>query len=302
MPGIIFDIQNYSIYDGPGIRTAVYFKGCPLSCYWCHNPESQKPEPEMGYWQERCKVCGTCIEACPENALRLEDDRTVRDYKLCKNCGACAKACPNDAMEKIGYKTMPQSILEKVVRDRPFFDESGGGVTITGGEPAMQKDFLIGLLSVLKGSGINTAIETCGYFSEDLIEALVEKADLFLFDIKHMDSEEHKKATGADNKKILDNFSGILKKAGEERIIPRIPLIPGFNTYMQAFADIIKFVGEQGYRGPVHLMPHHGWAKGKYQRIGRGGGFKDPGRVSGGEIERIRRVVVQAGMEPVLYG
>ena len=302
MSGIIFDIQSYAIYDGPGIRTCVYFKGCPLNCYWCHNPESQDPKPEMGYWEERCARCGSCLEACTNKALSLEENGIQRDYKVCAACGECVKACPNQAMEKIGYETTARDIMEKVMRDKPFFDNSKGGVTVSGGEPTHQKDFLFEVLEAVKDTEVHTAIETCGYFAGDLIEPLAERVDLFLYDLKHMNSEVHKQATGAGNEKIMDNFRKILKKIGSERIIPRVPLIPGFNTDMASITDLITFIGEQGYRGPVHLMPHHGWARGKYQRIGRGDSFRDPGLVSSGEIKRIERVIIQAGLEPVLHG
>jgi pyruvate formate lyase activating enzyme len=299
MPGIIFDIKEKVEHLGPGTRTAICFKGCPLSCYWCPAPESQNPEPEMGWWEERCERCGTCVDTCPEKALRLEDERVIRDYKLCRTCAECAKACPNEAMEKIGDKTMPQVVLEKIVRDKKSFHGSGG-MTLTGGEPTMQEEFLLQFLAALKGSGIHTAVKTCGLFDAGLIDSLLDRVDLFLYDLRHMDPEEHSKATGADNEKIKENFVEILGRAGAERVMPGVPLVNGFNTYMQTSADIIKFIGEAGYRGPVRLMPRRA-SKESYERIGRGHEFVDTGPVGGGEIERIKRVVIQAGLEPVLY-
>jgi len=302
MVGVIFDIQNYAIYDGPGIRTCVYFKGCPLSCYWCHNPESQKSKPEMAYWEERCARCGACVDACSREALRLDGEKIIRDTEVCIACGDCAEACPNDAMEKIGFEITADRIIEKVVRDKAFYENSGGGVTVSGGEPTFQKDFLFELLGSLKDSGIHTAIETCGYFSENLIEPLTERTDLFLYDLKHIDPEPHRETTGVSNDGILKNFSKILAKAGVDRIIPRIPLIPGFNTDAESIEKFVSFLQNAGYTGSVHLMPYHGWAKEKYKRIGRDGSFREPGKVTGPELESISGIFEEAGFTPLCYG
>ena len=302
MLGIIFDIQNYAIYDGPGIRTCVYFKGCPLSCYWCHNPESQKPKPEMAYWEERCARCGACVEACSREALRLDGEKIIRDTEVCTACGDCAEACPNEAMERIGFEIAAGQVVERVMRDKAFYENSGGGVTVSGGEPTFQKDFLFDLLGSLKSSGIHTAVETCGYFSENLLEPLTERTDLFLYDLKHIDTEPHRETTGVTNDRILANFSGILAKAGVDRIVPRIPLIPGFNTGAESIEKFISFLRNAGYTGSVHLMPYHGWARGKYKRTGRDGSFRDPGKITGPELESIGGIFERAGFAPLCYG
>lgn len=256
----------------------------------------------MAYGKEKCKACGSCVDVCPKNALRLIQKEILRDHHLCVACGACAEECLNGAMEKIGYEKSVDDIVGTALLDKVFFDNSGGGVTISGGEPAFQKDFLLELLTSLKKAGVHTAIETCGYFSEAMLDDLLDQVDLFLFDIKHLNPDKHKECTGASNEKILRNFSEILRRAGTERIIPRIPLIPGFNTDEKSVNELISFLKQSNYSGPVHLLPYHNWAKGKYGRTGRMDGFHESGKISETELEKISGVFNDAGFHPVCYG
>jgi pyruvate formate lyase activating enzyme len=309
MPGMIFDIQRYAIYDGPGIRTAVYFKGCPLRCVWCHNPESQSACPEIGYWAERCARCEACVKVCPNGALHFNNthagtDRPFvrRNHDRCTVCGACSEACPNDAMEMIGHEATVGEIVEQVLSDKLFYDNSGGGVTFTGGEPTAQSGFLFEALEALKEAGVHTAVETCGYFGENLIEPLAQRTDLFLYDVKHVDSTRHREATGADAEQILGNFRRILDRVGAARVIPRVPLIRGFNAAPGDIEEIAGFLHAAGYEGPVHLLPYHGWAKGKYQRLGREGAFAVFEAVEEGRLVQIERSLVAAGLTPVRQG
>ena len=297
MTGIIFDIQTYAIHDGPGIRTCVFFKGCPLRCFWCHNPESQLRRPELAYREERCGRCGRCAKTCPNDALWHGNHSLLRDAARCIVCGKCADICPNEAVEVIGYETSAREVARQVAQDKLFYDNSGGGATMTGGEPTHQAEFLFEVLDELRRSGIHTALETCGCFHERIVERLAGLVDLFLFDIKHISDQRHKEATGTGNRRILANFSRLLDRVGEARVIPRIPVVPDFNSDPDSVESFASFLSRTGRRGPIHLMPYHGWAKEKYRRVGRTN--RDLGEISGRERDRISSAFREKGLDPV---
>lgn len=302
MTGIIFDIQYGAVYDGPGIRTCVYFKGCPLRCQWCHNPESQQKRPQMAYAKDRCSLCGKCVKTCPGGALKKNKTHILHNPEKCTLCGLCVPVCPAKAREIIGYSITSDAITERVSRDLPFYQNSGGGVTLSGGEATLQRDFLLKTLESLKKSGLHTTLETCGYFSEDLVAPLAELVDLFLFDLKHLDPEIHRTFTGVSNEKILFNFKEIFRRKGRSGIIPRIPLIPRFNSDEESLQQIRAFLIEGGYTGPVHLMPYNCLAKSKWEKIGRGDSYLDLRPFAEDVIERIKEIFQEEPFEVVWNG
>ncbi len=250
MTGIIFDIQRFSIHDGPGIRTTVFLKGCNIRCIWCHNPESQNANPELMLYKEKCTGCGKCKEFCEK---AFTDD--------CEKCGKCAEVCKFGARRLCGKEVSAEEIMQTVRRDKKFYEASGGGVTFSGGEPLLQVDFLLELLKKCKEENIHTAIETAGCVSFEHFCKILPYTDLFLFDIKSVDREKHKNFTGADNELVLQNARKL--KAKNAEIIFRMPIVPGYNDReVSAAAELAK-------PNKLELMPYHSICKGKYDALGR---------------------------------
>lgn len=265
--GIVFDIQRFSIQDGPGIRTTVFLKGCPLRCLWCSNPESQKFPPELFFSESLCVRCHRCVEVCPTGATELNSDGTIQiNYELCKACGECVKVCPSGARTTSGKLMSIEEVLDMVKKDSLFYRNSGGGVTASGGEPLYQPDFLIGLFKECQEAGIQTALDTSGYACWETIEKILGYVDLVLFDIKHMDSEKHKEYTGVDNKLILRNA----EKLAQERkpLIIRVPLIPGYNDSEENIMALARFMRERELVR-IDLLCYHQFGRKKYEMLGR---------------------------------
>ena len=298
--GIIFDIAHYSIFDGPGIRTTIFFKGCPLHCAWCHNPESWSKRPEIGYLSSVCTGCGACRDVCPHGAVTVVDGALRRDASRCRVCGRCVEACPSGALEIIGRSVSADDVLREVLADLPFYADSGGGVTVSGGESTIQSTFLTAVLSLLKDHGIHTALETCGFFDASLVGPLNALVDLFLFDIKSLDADRHRAMTGVGVEKITDNFTSLLRLSGSSRIIPRIPVIPDFNADDDSISAVARFLSKVEYAGPVHLMPYNTMAKSKYEKVGRGDLYRDMGLLPEERLARISDIFSGSGFRVVI--
>jgi pyruvate formate lyase activating enzyme len=263
--GVVFHIMRFSLHDGPGIRTAVFLKGCPLACWWCHNPESQNLEPEVLYSAERCRLCGDCALACPHGAIaRTAARMTVNDN--CELCGACVDACGAEARSIAGRTMTVTEIVAEIERDVVFFDESGGGVTFTGGEPFGQPELLEALLHACRARRIHTTIETCGAAARETVMRISGLADLILYDLKMLDAARHRQYTGAGNRNILENLKALV--AAGRPVTVRIPVVPGVNdgvVEVRAACDYLATLRV----ARVDLLPYHAAGAEKYRRLGR---------------------------------
>jgi len=264
--GTIFDIKRFAIHDGPGIRTTVFFKGCPLACCWCHNPESQSTSPELFYRQNLCEVCGDCVYACPTDALKLVDDGIVRNTNRCDLNGKCADVCPTEAFEMVGREITVGRLMIEIEKDTPFYDQSGGGVTFSGGEPLAQPEFLGELLEHCGERDIHRTVDTCGLAPTDTLRFIAERTDLFLFDLKLMDPVQHRYHTGLDNDQILRNLKMVVKMGNDIRI--RIPVIPTITDSTENLDAVGKFVSKLTGPPLVTLLRYHPTAMEKYTRFG----------------------------------
>lgn len=262
--GLISDIQRFSLHDGPAIRTTVFLKGCPLTCLWCHNPESRSGRPEIAFYKAKCIACGRCAKACSNNSLIPGDERI--DRVKCRVCGECVQLCPSEALQIVGRYATVSEVLGVVARDEPFYDKSGGGVTLSGGEPFFQYEFSYSLLKAFKDYGLHTAVETCGFSSWKKVAGLAQLTDFFLYDIKVVDASKHKELCNVDNSVILDNARKLA--AGGVEIIYRTPIIPGLNDDPDDLRGLGEFILSLPGKQKLELMPYHRIGSGKYEALG----------------------------------
>lgn len=298
--GLLFDIKPYSINDGPGIRVTLFFKGCPLNCAWCHNPESISPHVQKLYTKKKCIGCGSCVEECPEQALTLTSEGIVTDHELCTLCGRCADVCPTLAIEMSGKEYSVEEVMEVIRKEVRTLDESGGGVTISGGEPLMQSAFLIELLEAIGKEGLHRALDTTGHTSAERLLAVAKHTDLFLYDLKSMDPEVHKEFTGVTNEKILDNLR-ILSSSGA-KINIRIPLIDGVNADEQNIRATATFLASLDHPVTVSLLPYHDIARNKHEKLGQESDQSDFAEPAKEQVERAVEIFGEFGISASVGG
>jgi len=293
---LITNIQGYSIHDGPGIRTVVFFKGCPLSCRWCANPECISGKSQVGFNEILCKGCGKCIEACPNNAISLDKDKHRIDYSSCDACGKCVDNCSYGALVKYGTLMTVGEVWDEVKRDKIFYETSGGGVTVSGGEPLLQPGFVRELFELCRNEQIGTCVETCGSVKSDAFMEVLPVTDLFLFDLKHVDSNLHREYTGHYNEKILKNAALLMEEGAD--VIFRQPLIPGINDSeinIEAASKFLKSLGEKALR--LELMPFHRMGKDKYKALAMEYFMGDLDIMTNEDLETIKKAYTDRGID-----
>ncbi len=266
MKGTIFNIQHFSVHDGPGIRTTVFFKGCNLKCAWCHNPESQNATPELMFHAKKCIGCAACVDACETKARQIVNGRLTHLHETCTDCGKCAEICYTKALEIIGQECTVEDIMEEVMKDIHLYNNSGGGITFSGGEAMLQIDFLEEVLKECKALGIHTAVDTAGNIPWEYFQRILPYTDLFLYDLKSMDCNLHQKFTGVDNDRILNN---LIKLKKISPIWIRIPCIKNVNDSKKEMDAYCRYLQHAENIQRIELIPYHSYGESKYKMVGR---------------------------------
>lgn len=298
----ITNIQKFSIHDGDGIRTTVFFKGCPLKCEWCHNPETQKFEKEMQVDREKCTGCGACAAVCPNGAIHMEEGRPILDAEACVFCGKCTRFCPTGAREVIGQEYTVKELVKELMKDQMFYEESGGGVTLSGGEVmSMDMDYLLAVAKELKRQDVTLTIDTCGFVPYEKFRELLPYVNTFLYDVKVMDPELHKKYMGTDNALILENLVRLAKDGA--RIYIRIPTVKEVNGNEENMKETIAFLQEHDiHPAQINLLPYHDTGSGKYRKLDmeyKGTDLHAPDKE---EMEALAALFINAGYKNTKIG
>lgn len=299
--GFVFNVQHYSIHDGPGIRSTIFLNGCPLGCWWCQNPEARSGHPELFFDARKCEGCGVCVQVCPAGAISLIDGHSRTDRSLCDVSGRCVDVCPQEARTMMGRRVTAGEAFDDAAGDSIFYADSGGGITISGGEPLAQPEFSAALIRLCRSEGIHTTVDTCGYAPWPVVRDVLGLADLVLLDIKHMDAVAHEAATGVSNTLILENA----RRIQQELQVPmriRIPIVPGVNDSEENVEATARFVAAELNRStPVHLIPYHkmGLSKNNLMEVTSEREFVLP---EAARMEELRALIASFGLEAIIGG
>jgi pyruvate formate lyase activating enzyme len=299
--GKIFDIMRYAIHDGPGVRTTVFLKGCPLRCWWCHNPEGISSTNELAYFDYKCIHCKTCANVCPAKAITFEEDKHTINRAACTMCGTCAEACPTGALRIIGREISVKELIKEIEKDTILYDSSDGGVTFSGGEPLFQPMFLKEALKECKNRKIHVALDTSGYASPKVFESVAKYVDVFLYDLKLLDDVEHQKYTGVSNRLILGNLEALVEKGRGKDVIIRVPVIPNITDTSQNVEKLVELVQQLKSVEEVDLLPFHDVSE-KYMRIGKKYLMQVHNAPSEEKLKQIKEQLESAGLRVNIGG
>lgn len=292
--GIIFNIERYAVFDGPGIRTIVFLKGCHLHCRWCQNPEGQNPEVELAFFADNCIGCMNCTSVCPHGAIYIVNGMSTTDWDRCKQSHKCVEVCQTEARKQVGEKITAEQVVEEVEKDVAFYRRSGGGVTLSGGEPIMQPDFAAEILRLCRSKYISTTVETSGFARSDDLMKVLEYADFIYYDVKHMDSKKHMEGTGFGNELTLENLEKI--PVGRNLVV-RVPVVPGYNDSEKNIRETAIFVRKMGKIKKIELLPYNRLGVLKYERIGKKYLLSDLETPTAREMSKLQSLVESCGIQ-----